>query len=747
MNEAPPPQDIPPEEPVPENGPPGDGRPGDEPRGDGPSAADEQPEAPQPGTPEPAEPQPAAPDEGNGPALDGDTEPEEAKGPEVTDEKEESLDYDDARSRWVRQDFGQVGSARDIAGTIINYFGMPSEKRAPGPISAADLDRAARVHVTTQSDAWLQRSVRTDRVVFLRGRNGTGRRASATVVLDRLTGTSRPASKVIVLDTLTDRLEPGCGHLLDGSDEAWVDTITEAQLAGARADLGGTGFLIILVDADSARSLPAPVVDHEPPDLGQVVVFQLAARLTTRGPLETSAAHALIDEACRLDQATARWHQEITEAATAVVAEAALFAEAVWDWQHRRTTDHTATPHADDFRDRRRYQQAADLLRRRGDGADSPLRQSYAISAAVLDGLAVSEVIEGAGRLSALLAEVEHPGAPGHREIFGQPLARWLGHVQMAAPPAGQGARDGTVVKMPSRELSRVVIEVAWRSYDAARPPVLQWLMALCQQHPDERVRIRAAQALAVIAQHDYGLIKDRVLETWSASNRRIQHQAAAWLLEAMVLEGTMAEQVKVLLRRWARSGDVLKRAVAVRTYGTAVAETEPADAVNGVRWSAADPRLSTLPELALREMYLLGLTQEVMAELVRWTRGFPLMRARAGRTLVRISRVRRLGDGRSPGPYDLLWQLAQTPSELDVGVTEVAALWHLACQHPTSRGAAWQMLGLWAKSCRDQPGLRGTFTQLADEFEKAADTDEFRARLGVYRRRWAAYLDEENQT
>lgn len=742
MSEAPPPGHSPPEEPAAENTPPGDGRLGDEPREDGPSAADEQPAAPQPGAPESGEPQPGPADD-----VDGETGPGEARGPEVTDEQEKSLDYDDARSRWVRQDIGHVGSARDVAGTIINHFGLPPDKRAPGPIGVADLDRAARVHVTTQSDAWLQSSVGTDRVVFLRGRSGTGRRASATVVLDRFTGTSRPVSKVIVLDTLTDRLEPDCGHLLDGSEEAWVDTITEAQLAGARADLGRSGFLIILVNADSARSLPGPVVDHDPPDLSQVVAFQLAARLTSKSPLDTSRAHALIDEACRLDQATAQWHQEITEAATPVVAEAALFAEALGDWQHRRTSDHTAAPRVDDFRDRRRYQQAANLLRRRGDGTDSPLRQSYAISAAVLDGLAVSEVIEGAGRLSALLAEVEHPGAPGHREIFGQPLARWLGHVEMAVPPAGQVGRDGTVVKMPSRELSRIVIEVAWQSYDAARPPVLEWLMSLCQEHPDERVRIRAAQALAVIAQHDYGLVKDRVLETWSASNRRIQHQAAAWLLEAMVLEGTVAEQVKVLLRRWARSGDVLKRAVAVRTYGTAVAKTEPLDAVQGVRWSAADPRLSTLPELALREMYLLGLTREVMAELLLWRRGFPLMRARAGRTLVRISRVRRLGDGRSSGPYDLLWQLANAPGELDAQVTDVAALWHLACQHPTSRGAAWQMLGFWAKSCRGHLGLRDTFTQLADEFEKAADTDEFRTRLGVYRRRWAAYLDEEDQT
>ena len=128
-----------------------------------------------------------------------------------------------------------------------------------------------------------------------------------------------------------------------------------------------------------------------------------------------------------------------------------------------------------DFRGRRRYQQAADLLRRRGDGTDSPLRQSYAIAAAVLDGLAVSEVIEGAGRLSALLAEVEHPGAPGHREIFAQPLARWLRHVELAAPPAepgqpgrhrGQDAEPGAV---PDRHRGRVA-ELRRRAYaDAGR--------------------------------------------------------------------------------------------------------------------------------------------------------------------------------------------------------------------------------------------------------------------------------------
>jgi len=689
---------------------------------------------------------------GESPLPNGDAEPVEDGRPEVTNAKEESLDYDNVASRELRHDFPHIQRMRDMAGRDIhhNYYGFQYEQQARGRISAAGLARAIRVHVVTASDPGLRQSLDNEPVVFLRGRVGSGRRASAVVALGRLT---MPPGRVTILDAasglggLPDRLEKECGHLLDASDENWVDTITDAQIAGVREALRRRGgYLVILVEGGIEQSLPSTVVDHEPPDQERVAVFHLGARLVPDGTADTAGARALIAEACRGDAATERWHREITSPDAACPADAVLFAEAIWAWHERRASDPGATPRVDEFRERRRYQQATDLLRR-GSGADSPLRQSYAIAAAALDGLAVSEVVEGAGDLGALLAEVEHPGEPGQRQIFAQPLARWLRHVEMTSPPAVQGKRDGTVVRMPSRELSRIVIEVAWRNYDAARTPMLDWLMGLCEQHPDDRVRIRAVQALAVIAKYDYALVKARVLEVWSISDRPVEHQAAAWLLEAMVLEGTVAEKVKKLLRRWSRSGEVRKRMVALRAYGTQVAKEMPDDAILGVRWSATDPWLSVLPELALYEMYVLGLTKQVTTELQLWMRGFPVMRARVGRLLVRISRVQRVADGATKGPYDLLWLLAFKPDELGIDLPGIAALWHMACLHETSRGAAWQMLGYWARNCRDYPELRDTFTELACEFEKVAANSELRSRLKVYRRRWTAYLDEEDDT
>ena len=160
------------------------------------------------------------------------------------------------------------------------------------------------------------------------------------------------------------------------------------------------------------------------------------------------------------------------------------------------------------------------------------------------------------------------------------------------------------------------------------------------------------------------------------------------------------------------------------------------------MRFSAVDPFLGAQPELAMYEMYRLGLTRDVMTELLFWMRGFPAMRKRSGRVLVRVSRVRQ--DSDSSAPYDLLWRNSHAPDEAGIDMLAVAALWHMACPDESSRSAAWQMLGRWAQSCRDEPALRGAFTTLADEFEKAADTDELRVRLGVYRRRWTAYIDKE---
>jgi hypothetical protein len=675
----------------------------------------------------------------------------------ATDDREESLENEDRQTSNLRFDFAAGGTFRDVGEIHHHYASERRERRSLGRIPVDDLERMKIVHVSSSSDEVLAGLARDRRVVFYKGAPSTGRSHSVTATLDRLTQYSRDTSKVTVLDNaseiedLVGQLEPGYGHLVDCTEAPGAETISNAQLNRAHQRLDQTGFLVILAGVDAAV-LAELTVDHVPPELGAVAEFHLAARLLEAPPpmagtLEQARtqAKALITEARAADQDTRQWLEDLTGAATATPREAVLFAEAIWDWTRRRQNDPGARPRVNEFRGRHRYELAAGLLRRR-DGADSLLRQSYALSAAVLDGLALNEVIDGAGQLSTRLAEVEHPGEPGQREIFAQPLARWLRHVEMATSKSNSTDRGGVVVRMPSRELARIVIELAWREYDAARVPVLDWLMALCVEHRDDRVRIRAAQALAFIAAHDYALIKERVLNKWSSRDSRpIEQLAASWLLEAIVLDETSVDKVKELLRWWSRSPERNKRGVAVRSYGTAIATKVPEDAIQGIRISAVIPDLGALPELALLEIYRLRLTKEVITELTLWMQGFPTMREKAGRVLVRISQLGRIAAGKSDGPFDLLWLLAHEPDKVGVPTAQVAELWLVACSYPNSRNFAWRMLGEWAKNCRRYPDLSDAFDQLIDDFDKAAD-DDLRERLRLYRRWWKSSADEETQ-
>jgi len=695
-------------------------------------------------------------------------------GEEPADPQDEWLTNDKKTDR-MRADIPAGSSFRDaVFGEVhYHYYQSRQERRGPGRVPVRDLVRASHVHVAMRSDTDLRELLEQHQVVFCRGMPGTGRNQSATVVLDRLTGYDRSASKIIELDTtsgpdgLAGQLEAGCGHVLDGSDVPWAETLSRAQVNRFRAALGTSGFLVILVGADDGMPLAGPAVNHvgpAGPELGEVAVYHLAVRLldgelpADQGNLTQARAEArtVITAARQADDKTRDWFEELTRAGAVGPAEAVLFADVVADWHRRRQFDPSARPRVAEARARLRYEQAARLLRR-SDVTDSPVRQSFALSAAVLDGLALSEVIDGAAQLATLLFEVERPGKPGKRVVFAQPFVHWLRHVEMASPKPKRDDRDGAVlVNMPSRELARAVIELAWCEYDAARIPVLNWLMALAADHTDARVNVRAVQALAYIAAHDYPLIKQRVLDVWSkAGGRNVERLAAALLLEAMVLDGAVTDEVAKLLRRWSRAeagwsrAEIGKLTVAVRAYATAIASRMPGDAIEGVRIAAVLPvGLGTLPEAALGEMYRLGLTKEVTEELPKWRHGFPAMRQRAGKALVRIAELRLTTEGEPDAPYDLLWRLVYEPDTVGASIAELAELWLLACsdEDEPSRNLAWRRLGHWAQSCRRYRGLGRTFNNLAEEFEKAAGSDDLRGRLSVYRRRWNSFTKEEEK-
>jgi len=701
--------------------------------------------------------------------------------PDVADSAEEKLDVEDegtrSGERQVRDDIpeGDAGASftfhgdtrvGDIAGRDVRHYHYYSSynfrtggrDQARGPVSISVLAHIARVHVQTESDATLRARCTADRVVILRGRLESGRRSSAVTVLDALTGASREQSLVSVIEAasglggLSGWLAEGHGHLLDASAGDWLEEISEAQLGEIRAALEQKrGYLIVLAAAGTSPPPHVTLVDHEAPDPAKVIRSHLAAHLATGPevtPADFTAAEALLRAALDADAATRQWEQELTTRSTqgtvAAPADAAHLAMAIAEWAEQRDAGEPSAPRIGHYRNLRMHGQVRALLGR-GERSDSPLRQAYVIATAALDGMTVSDVADQARQLAVLLDKAE--GGSRRRRLFAETLTHWLGHAEMAAAVTEEGelGRHVLIVRLPSRKLARTIIEVAWSDYDAAREPVRNWLVRICGEHRDPRVRVRAAQALGFIAVRDYPHIKTSVLDPWSQSDRAIEHQAAAWLLEAAVAAdmagGPMKSQVEDLLRRWSRAEEWQKRAIAVRAYGTKIGTGAPEAARSGIQISAADPYFGTLPELALGELYADGQHRLVMRELDLWSNAFPVIRERVGRALVRVSWVRRAGQ---PGSYDLLWRMAHQPASAGIELDVLGRLWKIACEQEGSRGVAWKMLGLWALSSRGDPAQRDTFTRLADIFGKAVDRPDLRERFSVHRRQWNDNLNKE---
>ena len=153
--------------------------------------------------------------------------------------------------------------------------------------------------------------------------------------------------------------------------------------------------------------------------------------------------------------------------------------------------------------------------------------------------------------------------------------------------------------------------------------------MSLCQQHPNEQgadprgpgprrhrpARLRADQGAGA-----------RAVVGLGPADRAPGGGVAARGDGAGGHRGREGEGAAAALVAIGRPG-ASERSRSARTeppWPTITVDPERFDPIKGVRFSAADPWLAALPELALYEMYALGLTQEVTTELLLWMRGFP---------------------------------------------------------------------------------------------------------------------------
>jgi len=606
-----------------------------------------------------------------------------------------------------------------------------------GPVAPGDLVELRAAYHATEHDGRLRADLASGRLIILRGERDSGRHATALVALDEVTGRERESGLVKILpapdepdglaELLDAGIEKGHGHLVDLTGRPTLTRDEEAAVARLLHRLAeAEAYLIVLTDERTpSKTLRAHFRKHLVPDLRQVIRARLAA--STHEMPEVDVGR-LLGEAERYAD-VAEW---LTVMRTPE--EAVELADVIRKWADRRSTNADAVPEAQS----RRYERLKLRAQRQLGGierVDTPLHQAFSLAAGVFNGASLGLIVEVAEDLTDRLRAVEHPGTTaGGRPVFTDPLAGRLTYAEVRFGAETQDS-PATTVELHDPALAGVLLDVVWNQYDAARRCVVEWLAGLCGSgHPVKQAR--GALAIGRLAAFDYPQIYRDVLEPWSKQDRKGLHQAAAWVLETLYLDGRHRHRVYELLRVWTRGRRWQQRAIAVRAYGTRIGEDHPGEALRDIGDAAlldvaGSHSYRRFVDNALIELYDRDLRGQVLATLYRW-RQLPLLRYRAATTFVRL--CERLERHRRP---ELLAALAESPP---LTVEELGELWRCTLTSPRTGPRAWAVLRVWLNCAYHDPGnLRPAFDPLLMEITR---DQALRTRLDKRRRFWKCQDD-----
>lgn len=452
--------------------------------------------------------------------------------------------------------FGGHAAARDV-----NIYYRPAERSVSetGPIDPELLAHISSVHVCSRSYAGAERRLRKDRLVVLRGPEGSGKRATGLVMLSELAGCDVNAlSADTVLGSPDDSaLRTGAGYLAElpaGAD------LPYPRLAAWAAQLERSGTYLVITAPAGADAADRFVVDHDPPDCREVVLRYLRADHAHGDEAERLLVNDPAAIACATSPGAA------AELATRVL-------EIVAD--SRPASDLTPLIAAT------RRQCARFLLRNdRPQGTRDRVgllcRRAVLVSSAVFTGLPFADAMAAAELLASRFIAIEFPDPrDAGRDVFarwGEQLGREPGIIVEESTLTGRwGDAPTAQLRFRDPELHLAMLEEMWEHYDAARSPLLHWLADLAVHSSDEAVRVRAAQIVGRLAMRDFGHICHRLILDMANSISPRAWEAAATALEAAAFDSR--QQVGTLLAEWCKEGNQHRQRTAILALGTTIGE------------------------------------------------------------------------------------------------------------------------------------------------------------------------------
>ncbi|NJP23513.1 hypothetical protein FLW53_04700 [Microbispora sp. SCL1-1] len=618
------------------------------------------------------------------------------------------------------------GGTVNAAGRDQYFIGWSQDDKAVRTVGvpARTVGIVRRCHAPTESSGMLSRRLHDEHVLLLRGEPHSGQPTAALAALARWTGDDgrlawlhlgRDPLRLVAAD-----LRDATGYIVTGGDDAtWSGHADQvlghlcrvAERAGARiVVLAGPGF----PEHDWT-------VRHEPPPLDNVFANWLVHELCEGGEAhpQERADKTAADELVREKLARYRRPRE-ARALALQVATGLLRGRSVGEILE-------ALPE-------QRRLRARTLLAR-----ETPRRaRSFLIAGSVLSGSAAAVVATQTLRLATLIEEelarqttVEQP----RRHHMWEWLSDWTEDTGIRVKETGQGG-DGQVVEFDEPPMAGSILRVVWEEQPTIHEPLLAWLHQLTENE-EFGTRMKAAEAIGLLATYDFHAICDRFLEEWRDSKEFERRELAAWALVSAARDPQVEPRVLECLGRWARNGR-RAQSVVIRACGSWLGARHVEEALRVLR-DIAKTSGYVLAESVARAVSQIHQdtenaevpenTRRIISALVEWSADpeskWP------GRAAA-LAFVRLLA---SPDAIRVI-DLAADPGAAD----DLVALWRHILLHGVTRGEdaaltpeAWDLLSDWLGRWEADAGVRRVLSEVLTR-----PPGELRMSLSFHLRLWS---------
>ncbi|MEU8213655.1 hypothetical protein AB0B85_31140 [Micromonospora sp. NPDC049044] len=532
------------------------------------------------------------------------------------------------------------------------------------------------------------RTLRAQRVLVLRGPEGSGRTAAGHALLESLRqdGLITKVGGLVMPDgvsvgDVTQKPEvfpAGWGMVLelrDGTELAMGARVEAYRTMAAKAQ----GYVVLLGPPAGEEETNQYEVPHDWPGPAEVLESYLLAELPDSFP-DAQLRELLDDEAVTGYLANHRRPGQVVKLAVALVdgvprgrSPGAVVASLEPDWRMvARRAFEDALPATDPF--------------------GAPRRQALRTAYAIFDGLELVDVFSAAEELLGMLRFVEAPDSSPARPVFDDGLEKLLFPDMLGEDSAENGKSSPTRRAMlRSPQLSDAFLDVAWNDYDTTRLVLLYWLDRVVVEGR-VAIRLRAAQAAGKLALYDFDKVMADLIRPWARDPSGVRRQAAAWALEQVSRNELFVGRVRRQVSDWVLSNDAALHDTAAKVYATTFGAALPVIAMTHLRTIATDPRQLPYRSVgrAVANVYLTDPSGPVLDHLDAWLDdAAPEVRAHTTWALLFLARI--LDNDRPTWPR-LLLDVEAAPERQPV----LARLWTAALAASATAFPAWDLLRQW---------------------------------------------------